>query len=410
VVDAPALRRKFELLSRALNERTRRLWAATEALAIGRGGIAAVRRATGLSYEAVAHGVSDLAGGDDLDPARIRRPGGGRKRATELDPALSVALEALVEPVSRGDPESPLRWTSKSVRRLAAELARAGHRASHTLVAQLLRERGYSLQANRKTTEGAQHPDRDAQFQHINDRVGSQIAAGGPAISVDTKKKELIGNFKNAGKEWRPQGDPLHVKVHDFMTPEGGRVSPYGVYDIARNTGWVSVGITSDTAAFAVATIARWWRRMGRASYPRARSLVVTADGGGSNGPHVWLWKTELQKFADASGLTVNVCHLPPGTSKWNKIEHRLFSFITQNWRGQPLLTHAAIVSLISSTTTTTGLKVRCEVDRRRYRAGREVSDAELAAIRLERDPFHGDWNYRIRPRRRAGRKSDVVS
>lgn len=401
MADIETLRAKFELLRGALNERSRRLWAATEAAAIGRGGIAAVRRATGLSYETVARGLKDLANANDLDPARVRRRGAGRKRATDLDRTLIADLDRLVEPSSRGDPESTLRWTSKSVRRVAAELGKLGHRVSHTLVAGLLREQGYSLQSNRKTKEGGDHPDRDAQFQHINDRVSAQIAAGGPAISVDTKKKELIGDFKNAGREWRPKGDPLHVKVHDFMTPEGGRVSPYGVYDIARNVGWVSVGIASDTAAFAVATIARWWRRMGRAMYAKARKLVVTADGGGSNGPRIRLWKTELQKFADNSGLTIEVHHLPPGTSKWNKIEHRLFSFITKNWRGQPLLTHAAIVSLIASTTTSTGLKVQCEIDRRRYRAGREVSDAELAAVNLDRDAFHGEWNYCIRPRRR---------
>jgi hypothetical protein len=400
MADVETLRTKFELLRGALNERSRRLWAATEAVAIGRGGISVVRRATGLSYEAVAHGIQDLASVDDLDPARIRRPGAGRKRATDLDRTLGDDLERLVEPFSRGDPESTLRWTSKSVRNLAAELRRTGHHVSHTLVAALLRERGYSLQSNRKMKEGGNHPDRDAQFQHINKRVSAQIAAGGPAISVDTKKKELIGDFKNAGKEWRPKGDPLHVKVHDFMTPEGGRVSPYGVYDIARNVGWVSVGITSDTAAFAVATIARWWRRMGRPIYGKSRKLVVTADGGGSNGPRIRLWKTELQRFADDSGLTIEVHHLPPGTSKWNKIEHRLFSFITKNWRGRPLLTHAAIVNLIASTTTSTGLKVRCEIDRRRYRPGREVSDAELAAVNLERESFHGDWNYCIRPNR----------
>jgi hypothetical protein len=402
VADIAALRRKYARMGSSLNERTRRLWAASEALEIGRGGIAAVRQATGLSYEAIAHGIADVEAGDPLDPARIRRPGAGRKRATSLDATLSRDLDRLVEPASRGDPESSLRWTSKSLRRLARELREAGHHVSHTLVGELLHEMGYSLQANRKTREGAQHPDRDAQFEHINDRVSAQLRAGEPAISVDTKKKELIGNFKNGGKEWRPRGDPLHVKVHDFMTKEGGRVSPYGVYDIARNAGWVSVGITHDTAAFAVATIARWWRRMGRRSYPRAKRLLITADGGGSNGPRIRLWKLELQKFADATGLAVSVCHLPPGTSKWNKIEHRLFSFITQNWRGQPLLTHAAIVSLIASTTTTTGLKVRCEVDRRRYRPGREVSDAELQTLQIERDTFHGDWNYTIAPKTRC--------
>jgi hypothetical protein len=395
-----AIRAKFSKLRSALDERARRLWAATEAAAFGRGGIAAARRATGLAYETVAHGLADLTSGESLPAGRVRRAGGGRKKSTLLDPMLKSELERLIEPASRGDPESPLRWTSKSVARLTRELRSRGHKTCDTVIRGLLHEMGYSLQANRKTKEGASHPDRDAQFEHINEQVRGQIAAGQPAISVDTKKKELIGDFKNGGKEWRQRGDPLHVKVHDFMTKEGGRVSPYGVYDIARNAGWVSVGITHDTAAFAVATIARWWRRMGRSTYPRARRLLVTADGGGSNGPRVRLWKLELQKLADDIGLAISVCHLPPGTSKWNKIEHRLFSFITQNWRGQPLLTHAAIVSLIASTTTTTGLRVRCEVDRRRYRSGIEVTDQQLARVRLEPDPFHGDWNYTIRPRR----------
>jgi hypothetical protein len=394
-----AIRAKFSMLKGSLDERARRLWAATEAAAFGRGGINAVRRATGLAYETVAHGLADLVSGYSPAGGRIRRPGAGRKKSTVLDPTLKGDLDRLIEPASRGDPESRLRWTSKSVRRLARELCASGHKTCATVVRGLLHEMGYSLQANRKTREGASHPDRDAQFEHINRRVKAQIAAARPAVSVDTKKKELVGNFRNGGKEWRPQGDPLHVKVHDFMTKEGGRVSPYGVYDIGRNAGWVSVGITHDTAAFAAATIGRWWRRMGRAAYPRAKSLLVTADGGGSNGPRIRLWKLELQKLADDTGLSISVCHLPPGTSKWNKIEHRLFSFITQNWRGQPLLTHATIVSLIAATTTSTGLKVRCEVDRRRYRSGIKVSDAQLARVRLERDPFHGDWNYTIRPR-----------
>ena len=329
-----AIRGKYLLLSPALNERTRRLWAATEAAAIGRGGINIVRRATGLAYETIAHGLSELASTSPWPDGRLRLPGGGRRRSGDVDPTLKRDLECLLDPVSRGDPESPLRWTSKSVRRLARELASSGHRVCPTVVRGLLHEMGYSLQGNRKTKEGAGHPDRDAQFEHINRRVREQIAAGNPAISVDTKKKELVGNFKNGGREWRPKGNPLHVKVHDFMTKEGGRVSPYGVYDIARNAGWVSVGITHDTAAFAAATIGRWWRRMGRAAYPKAKMLLVTADGGGSNGSRVRLWKLELQKLADKTGLAISVCHLPPGTSKWNKIEHRLFSFITQNWRG----------------------------------------------------------------------------
>ena len=390
---------RFRLLAPLMDERRRRLLAAAEAVALGWGGIRRVARATGMSPRVIGEGVVELRSADPLPVDRVRRPGGGRKRAVQTDPTLLADLERLVDPVTRGDPESPLRWTAKSVRTLAAELGRLGHRASRNLVATLLHELGYSLQATRKTLEGGDHPDRDAQFAHINARVQDRLAAGEPAISVDTKKKELVGPFKNGGREWQPVGQPEAVRVHDFVDPQLGRVSPYGIYDLAQNTGWVSVGIDHDTAAFAVASIRRWWDEMGRAVYPRATRLLITADGGGGNGARVRLWKLELQRLADETGLTIEVCHLPPGTSKWNKIEHRLFSFISQNWRGKPLVSYAVIVSLIAATRTAAGLTVQCELDTNAYPAGRKVSDAELASVRLERDPFHGDWNYAILPR-----------
>lgn len=405
MADEADIRQRYEILSPTLNERSRRLWAASEAQAIGHGGIAAVRRATGLSYPTIARGISDLRSPSAANTSRTRRPGGGRKAAEIVDPTLKAALERLVEPVSRGDPESPLRWTSKGTRLLASELGSQGHQVSHTVIAGLLHEMGYSLQANRKTKEGSSHPDRNAQFEHINARVEAQLAAGAPAISVDTKKKELVGDFKNAGRDWRPKGEPEKVRVHDFEIKELGKVAPYGVYDIARSEGWVSVGVDHDTASFAVATIERWWKRLGRKAYPKARSLVITADGGGSNGSRVRLWKWELQQFADRSGLTISVCHLPPGTSKWNKIEHRLFSFISQNWRGKPLLTHATIVNLIGSTRTTTGLTVHCELDKNTYPKGVVVSDEQVAQIQLKPDDFHGEWNYEIRPRAEMRKK-----
>ena len=352
-----------------------------------------------MSPRTLAKGLKELDSGEVLEPGRVRRAGGGRKSAKALDPGLVTALETLVEPVTRGDPESPLRWTSKSTRVLSAELAKQGHQVSHTLVSQLLREAGYSLQGNRKTREGKDHPDRDAQFGHINARVTGQLKKGAPAISVDTKKKELVGDFKNAGREWRPKGRPEEVRVHDFIDKEKGKAIPYGVYDMGRNAGWVSIGIDHDTASFAVNTIRLWWRRMGRRAYPRARSLLITADSGGSNGSRLRLWKWELQQFANQTGMTIHVCHLPPGTSKWNKIEHRLFSFISRNWRGRPLLTHATIVNLIGATKTQTGLTVRCELDRRAYAKNVKVSDEQMRSINLVPDAFHGDWNYRIRPR-----------
>jgi hypothetical protein len=348
----------------------------------------------------VAHGIRESATPGEWDTSRVRRAGGGRKPSVSVDAALRQALEALVVPATRGDPESPLRWTCKSARRLALELQTQGYVLSHTMVTRLLHDLGYSLQANRKRREGSHHPDRDRQFEYLNEQARRQLARAEPAISVDTKKKELVGDFKNAGREWRPQGQPEDVRVHDFIDPALGKAIPYGVYDVARNLGWVSVGIDHDTAAFAVATIRRWWQRLGRRLYPQARTLLITADSGGSNGARVRLWKWELQRFANQTGLSVTVCHLPPGTSKWNKIEHRLFSFITQNWRGKPLLTHATIINLIAHTQTAQGLRVKCELDRRKYPPKVVVSDPQMAMVRLEAHSFHGEWNYTIRPNR----------
>jgi transposase len=398
---AAAIKRRFELLAPVLNERTRRLVAAAEAVAYGRGGGMAAARATGVSRRAIRQGIGELAAPGSLPEGRVRRAGGGRKSAAEQYPGLREALEALVEPTTRGDPESALRWTCKSVRNLAEELRQQGYPISHQVVTELLHELAYSLQANRKVLEGSQHPDRNAQFEYLNQQVQAQVAAGEPAISVDAKKKELIGPFKNGGRELRPKGQPEPVRVHDFVDKELGRATPYGVYDMVQNQGWVTVGIDHDTAEFAVASIQQWWQTLGHATYPGATRLLITADGGGSNGSRLRLWKWELQRFADASGLELHVCHLPPGTSKWNKIEHRLFSYITQNWRGKPLVSYEAIVSLIAATTTRNGLTVRCELDDRTYPTGRKVTDAELASVNLARDEFHGDWNYRIRPRLR---------
>ncbi len=397
--DEAAIRERYLLLKGTLDERSRRLWAAAEVKTAGWGGFNAVVRATGISSRTLSKGLKELESGEAPPPGRIRRSGGGRKSATVLDRSLAKALEKLVEPVTRGDPESPLRWTSKSLRRLSAELSQHGYRASHTLVSHLLHEAGYSLQANRKTREGTNHPDRDAQFEHINHRVSAQLRRGEPAISVDTKKKELVGDFKNGGRTWRPKGKPEDVRVHDFLDKTLGKAIPYGVYDLGRNAGWVSVGINHDTAAFAVNTIRRWWRHMGRKAYAKARSLLITADSGGSNGARVRLWKWELQRFADETGLTIHVCHLPPGTSKWNKIEHRMFSFISKNWRGRPLLTHATIVNLIGATRTQTGLTVRCVLDRRQYPKKVKISDEQMQTIHLKPASFHGEWNYAVRPR-----------
>ncbi len=402
-MDVGLCRAKYQALAPSLTERARRIWAATEARAAGWGGISGVARATGISYSTIQRGLQELTAKEPLGPDRIRRPGGGRKRTLDKDPTLVADLEGLVEPTVSGDPMSPLRWTSTSVRHLAASLQRMGHQVSRQLVAELLAAAGYSLQGNRKTREGTSHPDRDAQFRYINQQVRRFQAATQPVISVDTKKKELVGDFKNAGRQWRPQGQPTPVRVHDFLIPERGKAIPYGVYDLTRNAGWVSVGVDHDTATFAVRTIGRWWRKMGRPRYRRARSVLITADAGGSNGARVRLWKWELQQLATRTHLTITVCHLPPGTSKWNKIEHRLFSYISTNWRGQPLVSLAVIVNLIGATRTAAGLRVRCELDRGAYPKGRDITDAQMATLNLEPHRFHGDWNYTIHPRR--GRK-----
>jgi transposase len=391
--------RKFEVLARVLDERTRRLVAAAEAEAIGFGGVTAVAHASGLSRGTVIRGIAELkVAPKPARGQRIRRRGAGRKRTIDQDATLKRDLESLVEPVTRGDPESPLRWTCKSVRQLAAELQRMKHQTSHRMVAELLHEMDYSLQANRKTLEGSTHPDRDAQFHHISDKSREFQAGRQPVISVDTKKKELVGDFKNNGRELRPKGDPEKVRVHDFVIPALGRAAPYGVYDVTQNAGWVSVGVDHDTAAFAAQSIRRWWESMGAKAYPDAKKLLITADSGGSNGARVRLWKMELQKLAAETGLEISVCHLPPGTSKWNKIEHRLFSFISQNWRGKPLVSHQVIVNLIAATTTKMGLRVRAEIDPGKYPKGVKISDKQVATIRLERDLFHGEWNYTILP------------
>ena len=401
MIDQGAIRLRYEALAPVLDERGRRRFAAAEALAAGHGGVSAVSRITGLARSTIDRGLAELRG--DAAPAaapeRVRRNGGGRRPLVVTDPSLLPDLKDLVEPTTRGDPTAPLLWTAKSLRKLAAGLGELGHRVCHNVVADLLRDMGYSLQANRKTLEGTNHPDRDAQFGYLNAQVKEALAAGEPAISVDTKKKELVGDFKNGGREYRPKGQPEPVRVHDFLIPELGRAAPYGVYDIADNAGWVSLGIDHDTASFAVNAIRRWWQAMGRARYPQARRLVITADCGGSNGARVRLWKRELQALANELAIAITVCHLPPGTSKWNKIEHRLFSFITQNWRGRPLISYQTIVQLIAATTTDTGLKVRCEIDPNTYPAGLRVSDAEMDAINLQRHEFHGEWNYTISPK-----------
>ena len=391
---------RFKRLRGVLDERSRRLLVAAESEAMGRRGISTVAKATGVSRHVIRQGIAELQQSAVLPERRIRRSGGGRKSAVKLDPSLKTDLEELLESTTRGDPESPLRWTCRSVRNLEAELKNRGHAVSHQVVADLLHELEYSLQANRKTNEGTSHPDRNAQFEYVNNKVKQYLGGKAPVISVDTKKKELIGDFKNTGKELRPKGDPEKVRVHDFLIPELGRANPYGIYDIGLNTGWVSVGVDHDTAEFAVESIRRWWRSMGQQAYPKATNLLITADGGGSNGSRVRLWKLELQKFADASALSIAVCHFPPGTSKWNKIEHRLFSRITQNWRGKPLISLEVIVSLIAATRTTTGLKVHSELDTRAYARGVKVSDQEIAQLNLHRDQFHGEWNYEIHPRK----------
>ena len=395
------IRERFQNLEWTLDERLRRLHAASEAKAIGHGGIKLVSKATGVAIGSIKQGLKELcqrlenkSGGRQ----RIRREGAGRKATVKVNAALTAALESLVEPVTRGNPESSLRWTCKSLRQLESELKKQGHIVSHTSIGDLLKNMGYSLQGNRKTLEGTSHPDRNAQFEYINTIAEEAISNGQPVISVDTKKKELVGQYKNGGKEWRPQGDPEKVNVYDFVDKELGRANPYGVYDLANNTGWVSVGTDHDTASFAVATIRRWWFAMGAPLYNDAKELVIMADGGGSNGSRVRLWKLELQKLSDELGITIRVGHFPPGTSKWNKIEHRLFSHISMNWRGQPLISHEVIVNLIAATTTQKGLKVRASIDSKLYPKGIKVTDEEFTAIRIQRDDFHGEWNYSIIP------------
>lgn len=395
-----SIREKFRALAARFDEHTRRLWAATEAGALGYGGISLVARATAISRRAICVGLREITTGTILPEGRVRRPGGGRKSGVHHHPELPRTLEGLVEPLTRGDPESPLRWTCKSTRRLSRELATLGYVASSRLVGVLLHGMGYSLQGNRKTLEGTQHPDRNAQFEYINARVTKEMRAAQPIISVDTKKKELVGNYANRGTQWRQKGTAPHVNGHDFPDPSVPRAHPYGIYELTRNRGFVNVGTDHDTATFAVASIRAWWRAEGGRAYPKARRLLITADAGGNNGARLRLWKWELQRLADALQLPISVCHFPPGTSKWNKVEHRLFAFISSNWRGEPLADYATVVHLIAKTTTTTGLTVSCRLDRRRYPIGRKVSEAEWAQIDLLRDAFHGDWNYTIRPRR----------
>ena len=392
------LRQKFRAVWPHFDERMRRIMAANEALSLGYGGISVVHRACGLSRKAIAKGISELQEEALLSKGRVRRSGAGRKAITVSDPGLLESLQEMIDCQTRGDPESPLRWICKSTRAIAKQLERKRHPVSHVKVAQILHDLNYSLQSNRKTEEGADHPDRDAQFRHINTAVKKCMEQGIPVISVDTKKKELIGNYDNAGQQWLPAKQPIKVQGHDFPNPDIPRAYPYGIYDLGRNTGFVNVGTDHDTGEFAVASIRGWWRHEGKKIYPGARKILITADGGGSNGSRLRLWKLELQRLADQTGLCISVSHFPPGTSKWNKIEHKLFSFITSNWRGEPLRDYETIVNLIARTTTAKGLKVTCRLDRRKYPTGRKVSDEEMQRLNVERNKFHGDWNYIIKP------------
>ena len=398
MIDVAGIRARWDQMAPNLDERGRRLFAASEALMIGLGGVTAASTATGMARSTINRGIKELKAGRRESVGRVRRPGAGRKSAVEAQPGLLAALETLIEDAIRGDPESPLRWVSRSQRNIAAAMGRLGFAVSQKLVGVLLRQLKYSCQANRKTREGTSHPDRNAQFEYVNTMVKAAIAEGAPAISVDTKKKELVGDFKNAGRELRRAGDPEPVRVHDFEIKSLGKVAPYGVYDIAANDGWVNVGIDADTAAFAVESIRRWWQRLGRPRYPNAKRLVITADCGGSNGNRVRLWKRELQRFANETGLAITVTHLPPGTSKWNKVEHRLFARISQNWRGKPLVSHQVIIQLIGSTTTGTGLTIACDIDANSYPKGIKIPDAEMRALNIQQHTFHGEWNYTISP------------
>ena len=412
MADAGIIEGKYRALSSRFDEATLRLWAAVEAQTLGRGGVSVVAKAVGISRTTIYAGLEELQSTSAAEPVpvppqasaaarRVRAQGGGRKRLTEKDATLLGDLDALVEPTARGDPQSPLRWTCKSTPRLARELSEQGHRVSQRSVCDLLAQLNYSLQSTRKTREGGLHPDRDAQFHHINAMAAQYQAAGDPVISVDTKKKELVGDFKNGGQEWRPKRNPESVRVYDFIDPELGKVAPYGVYDVAANQGWVSVGVDHDTAEFAVESIRRWWKEMGNPLYPRARRLLITADCGGSNGYRVRLWQAQLQKLADELKLTIQVCHFPPGTSKWNKVEHRLFSFISSNWRGEPLRDYETVVGLIACTTTAKGLRVTCRLDRGKYLPGRKITPEQMASINLKPERFHGEWNYVIYPAKR---------
>jgi Rhodopirellula transposase DDE domain len=402
------IRKKYQRISHCLDEKSRRLWCAAEALAIKKGGVAIVHAGTGVSRPTIYAGIKELEGKRGRkrrkrrrrkkSDGRVRKKGGGTKATSKKTPEVLHALEALIEPEAKGDPQSPLRWTNKGLRKLSSELKKQGFDICHSTVADLLRQSGYSLQLNRKDKEGKSMPDRDAQFQHINKQAKAFLEAGEPVISVDTKKKELIGEYKNAGREYRKKGDPLRVNVHDFPDEEEGKVAPYGVYDIGKNKGWVSVGITSDTAEFAVNTIRSWWRKMGKKDYSKATKLMITADCGGSNGSRVKLWKWELQKLANELDIEIHVCHFPPGTSKWNKIEHKMFSYITQNWRGVPLISREAVVQLIGSTTTTKGLQIQAQIDYRDYRKGKKVDERDFAGIAITKNQFHGEWNYIVSP------------
>jgi len=403
MIDTAAIAARFNSLSPSLDEKGRRLFAASEARAAGRGGIEAVSQATGIARSTIGRGLADLRSGAVMFSARVRRRGGGSKPATETQPGILEVLNELVQSSIRGDPEAPLLWTSKSQSRLSAALAELGFIAGQKLVGRLLKRLGFSLQANAKTREGTSHPDRNAQFEHINTEVKAFQAAGEPAISVDTKKKELVGDFKNGGRELRPKGQPEPVRVHDFVIPELGKAVPYGIYDIANNAGWVNLGISHDTAVFSVESIRRWWYELGAARHPTATRLLITADCGGSNGVRLRLWKRELQVLADELGIAISVCHLPPGTSKWNRVEHRLFAFITMNWRGKPLVSYQVIVQLIANTTTDTGLTVACRLDGNAYAKGIKVSDAEMASLNIQPAAFHGEWNYTFSPRQKDG-------
>ena len=398
MIDENAIRERYGLMSELLNERSKRRWAAAEARSHGRGGVAAVARATGMSETTVRRGLSELDAGEDLPAERVRRAGAGRPGIVEREPGLWEALDALIDPVTRGDPESPLRWTSKSAAKLARALREKGHEVVDRTVLRLLKAKGYSLQANKKTREGAQHPDRDAQFEHINQVVAAALAGREPVISIDAKKRELIGDFRAVGREFQPKGKPVEVRGHDFKDKDLGHAIPYGVYDLAADEGWVSVGITSDTAQFAVSTIISWWEQLGKARYPDATTLTITADSGGSNNPRTRLWRYELKRLADTTGLRIRVCHFPPGTSKWNKIEHRMFSFVSLNWRGKPLESLEVIVNLIAATSTSTGLKLYARLDDNVYERGVEITDQQLATVNITRDAFHGDWNYTVNP------------